>query len=119
MKIAIVKVFNSKNEMLFLLRAKKPFGWCFPGGKIDEKDLTSAAAASRELFEETGMYIHQDLLTYEMSSLTATGKEVDIFVARIDDEPKIKLSKSEHLNYRWMKEVTDDLILAGNARNFI
>ena len=119
MKIAIVKIRNVRDEMLFLLRAKKPFGWCFPGGKIDESDASSADAASRELFEETGIYIHPDSLIYEMSSLTASGKEVDIFVAKIEDDPKIKIAKSEHLNYRWMKDIPDDLVLAGNARNFI
>lgn len=50
---------NEKNEVLLTKRAKDPYKdwWDMPGGFVEE-DETLEQAASRELFEETGLKIN-------------------------------------------------------------
>ena len=55
---ACVTVIRSPGEVLLVRRmAHQTAGgqWAVPGGKLEKGDLTVAAAAQRELYEETGL----------------------------------------------------------------
>lgn len=123
-KAAVIRIFNGHGEVLLLQRVKFPYGWCFPGGKLDA-DETSMQAAIRELGEETGIELCEtpDFIGVCRS---ATGIYVDVYesIYCMDNEafPKmgvIKLSKNEHSAYGWFKGLKKDSIpLSGNTWSF-
>ena len=49
-----IVVADSEGRVLLIERANEPFGWALPGGFIDYGE-TAAAAARRELLEETSL----------------------------------------------------------------
>lgn len=56
--VPVIRV-TSNGKVLLLQRksdSKYPDLWCYPGGKIDPGE-TEMQAASRELFEETGIQV--------------------------------------------------------------
>ena len=71
-----------------------------------EKGETTTAAASRELYEETGinsyrLYSADFIETYFDQRYDRIFSAV-VFVAFIDNEQEIKLSKDEHDAYQWI-----------------
>jgi len=96
LKGAIVVLRNEEGSVLLLKRDKSsrwaPEKWGFPGGKIDEGE-TPAAAAERELREETSLSV---------SGLERVGTiaKVAVFTApSYSGEVKIDY---EHTDFRWV-----------------
>lgn len=77
--------------------------WCPPGGKIDPHE-TTADAAIRELFEETGIKIDRDVLVYLGKYYVRYPNGDFIFYlykANVDENAKnaIRISNKEHQNF--------------------
>jgi ADP-ribose pyrophosphatase YjhB (NUDIX family) len=53
-EIGVYGVVLSNNKILLLELSEKPM-WAFPGGRMDETDLTLQAALKREVNEELGL----------------------------------------------------------------
>lgn len=100
-RAAVAKITNAKGEILFLLRAKKPYGLCLPGGKIDAGE-TSEQACIREVFEETGIVLANDQLKFVKNVESYNGTPVAIFEVTLDHSPKILINPAEHHNERWL-----------------
>lgn len=49
-------IFDSAGRILLVRRAYPPYGWTTPGGRMEECE-SIAAAAAREVLEETGLTI--------------------------------------------------------------
>lgn len=107
--IVIVHVIRKTNityECLLLRRCSTLKGnWQMVSGTI-EKGETTTAAASRELHEETGinsyrLYSADFIETYFDQRHDRIFSAV-VFVAFIDNEQEIKLSKDEHDAYQWI-----------------
>lgn len=62
-----VVVITNTNKVLVIKRGKQPFKgkYALPGGFIDMLDPTTAFAASRELSEETGIFLPPETLRYK------------------------------------------------------
>ncbi len=119
MKYVVTKIINEKEEILFLLRAVKPFGWCFPGGKIDPEDKSLIDAAWREVKEETGIDLDKEQMKFWRDGLTYKGEKVRVYEIVLDHTPIVKTNLRESLSYRWIKGIPEDLIFAGNTHTFI
>lgn len=117
MKTVLVIINNEKGETLFLLRAKKPFGWALPGGKVNDGE-TLIEGLIREVLEETGIDISLEEIIFFKSDVSITGIPIDIYSVDLDHTPVVTINKKEHLNKRWVSR-TFDMVLAGNTRNFI
>lgn len=118
-KTVLVIINNEKGETLFLLRAKKPFGWALPGGKVNDGE-TSKEGLIREVFEETGIDISSYEIIFVKSDVSITGNPVEIFSVKLDHTPVVVINKKEHLNKKWIwLSLTYNLVLAGNTQNFI
>lgn len=104
MKTAVVnRIINEKGETLFLLRAKQPFGWCLPGGKIDPTDASKKAACVRETKEETDIDVEIDQLTYVGESVSVNGTPITVYETILAHTPTVKINRAEHMNHRWIK----------------
>lgn len=99
------------NKLLILQRAGE-YGastdkWCVPGGHVDLGESFLEAAA-RELFEETGIEIPEDLL---MEAAVAKGKDYEIhyFIGHIDDEYPVQVivDSEEEVGSTWIDPSTE------------
>jgi ADP-ribose pyrophosphatase YjhB (NUDIX family) len=116
---ATVMIIKNKDKTLFLLRKTKPFGWCLPGGKLDEGE-TSKEAVIREVFEETKIELNENEIDFVKTKLSISGIEVDIYKVAVEDEPSVIINKTEHTNKKWMTEKeVKEIALAGNTSDFI
>lgn len=105
-KSALNIIINEKGETLFLLRAKKPFGWGLVGGKLDEGE-DAMTACLRETFEETGIKLEASQVRLVGEDVSANGTPLTVFETILDHTPEVKISKREHLSARWMKTHND------------
>lgn len=110
MKTAVVnRIINEKGEMLFLLRATKPFGWGLAGGKVEESVGVGNPsegywqACIRETFEETGIELKESQMVLIGEAKSFNGTPIFVFETVLDYTPDVKISKREHLNYVWIK----------------
>lgn len=119
MKKAAVMIIKNNDKTLFLLRKTKPFGWCLPGGKLDEGE-TSKDAVLREVFEETQIELNENEIEFVDTKLSVTGIEVDIYKVTVENEPSVTINKDEHTNKKWFTEQEVlGIALAGNTSEFI
>jgi 8-oxo-dGTP pyrophosphatase MutT (NUDIX family) len=95
-------------EILILHRHDhKPEGntWGLPAGKID-KDENEFDAVTREIFEETGLEIDPGELEYleKLYVVYPTYQFIfHMFKLPLEERPRIKISDSEHKEYKWAK----------------
>lgn len=114
---SVVILKNRFGHLLLLLRAKEPFGWGLPGGRLEpgESPITGII---RETMEETGIKLHYRHIAAHKIRKSANGTTVNVFVYTLPVGSDIRLSE-EHHAYMWTKEITDKIPLAGNTREFI
>ena len=122
MKIPIsvlVVIYTAKNEVLLLERADHPGFWQSVTGSLDAVDEPLIEAASRELFEETGI----DAQLLDAGSLMSMSHSVTYeiypewrhryppgvtqniehwFKVCLPDRISVRLAPREHLSYRWV-----------------
>ncbi len=116
---ATVMIIKNKDEILFLLRKTKPFGWCLPGGKLDEGE-TSKEAIIREVKEETQIELNENDIQFVDTKISVSGIEVDIYEVTVDEKPLVTINKNEHTNKKWLtKKEVNEIALAGNTSEFI
>lgn len=122
MKIPIsvlVVIYTAKKEVLLLERADHPGYWQSVTGSLDANDEPLASAATREVFEETGIqigkqanaklidlqhHIHYEIYP-EWRHRYAPGVTQNLehwFALELADRIPITLSPREHLSYQWL-----------------
>jgi 8-oxo-dGTP pyrophosphatase MutT (NUDIX family) len=96
-----------RGDKLLILQRAGEYGastsqWCIPGGHVDPGESFLEAAA-RELFEETGIEIPEDLL---IEAGVAKGKDYEIhyFLGHVDDESPIQIivDSEEEVGSTWI-----------------
>lgn len=101
-----------RGDKLLILQRAGEYGastsqWCIPGGHVDPGESFLEAAA-RELFEETGIEIPEDLL---IEAGVAKGKDYEIhyFLGHVDDEPPIQIivDSEEEVGSTWIDTRTE------------
>jgi len=98
---ADVFIANADGQVLLLKRRPddpfQPSTWCLPGGKTEpgEEPMQSAI---REIREETGIALQE--LTAFKTYPTEEGGNSFTFTARVEGEPKVRLS-AEHTQHLW------------------
>jgi dATP pyrophosphohydrolase len=101
-KFSTVAVINCDKKILLLKRGPtapyNPNNYCFPGGTVEENESLEYAA-SRELYEETGIVVENDSLE-RMVIVYPSGYKKIIFVTKVDDA-EVTLNY-EHTNYEWV-----------------
>lgn len=95
------------DEFLILRRhpnKAKPLTWDIPAGKIESSEARDAGMI-RELFEETGIQVSSDDLTYlGMDRIEEPAYILHFHVFRYDVQvrPEVTMSPSEHTEYTWI-----------------
>lgn len=92
--------------LLLQRQPNKPHGgkWGLPAGKVDQGENLREAVC-REVFEETGIKANHSEVTYlGVLWVRHDGNEFEYhsFVVKMEADPEIKLSTSEHQNHRWV-----------------
>ena len=122
MKIPIsvlVVIYKSNGEVLLIERADRENFWQSVTGSLDALDEDLALAATREVFEETGIAVdrlsagalhnlhHQ--IEYEIYpdwrfryATGVTRNTEHWFALEVPDNTPIKLSPREHVAYQWL-----------------
>lgn len=139
MKTAVVnRIVNEKGEILFLLRANKPFGLCLAGGKIDEGE-THLDACLRETKEETGIDLKTMMESWDIlnnhiyyigETVAFDGTQIHVYETVLDHTPAVVRNPREHLSNRWLKVYFTDmqsvivdfpmpLVFAGHTMKFV
>jgi 8-oxo-dGTP diphosphatase len=99
------------NDRLLLIRNSYRQTYTFPGGYI-QNDEETAAAASRELREETGISIAADQLRFSFACSYSNGKHEghdDIYECQLANKPTVRIDNREVIDARF---VTTDIALA-------
>lgn len=101
-----------RGDKLLILQRAGEYGvstsqWCIPGGHVDPGESFLEAAA-RELFEETGIEIPEDLL---IEAGVAKGKDYEIhyFLGHVDDKSPIQIivDSEEEVGSTWIDTRTE------------
>lgn len=101
-----------RGDKLLILQRAGEYGastsqWCIPGGHVDPGE-SFLEAAVRELFEETGIEIPEDLL---IEAGVAKGKDYEIhyFLGHVDDESPIQIivDSEEEVGSTWIDTRTE------------
>lgn len=100
-KFSNVAVINRHKQVLLLKRGPtapyNPNNYCFPGGTVEENESLEDAA-SRELYEETGIVVDNNSLEKMVIVYPSSYKKI-IFVTKVDDA-EVRLNY-EHTHYVW------------------
>ena len=122
MKIPIsvlVVIYKSNGDVLLIERADRPGFWQSVTGSLDTLDEDLALAATREVFEETGIAVDQlpagslrnlhHQIEYEIYPdwrfRYAPGVTRNIehwFALQVPDNVQIQLSPREHVAHQWL-----------------
>lgn len=104
-RFSTVAVINGDKKVLLLKRGPtapwNPNSYCFPGGTVEDNESLDQAA-SRELYEETGIVVNTNDLE-KLIVVYPSGYKKTIFVARINDA-EVKLNY-EHTDYAWVNSI--------------
>ena len=106
-RFSVVSCYLEYRGQIVLLRRRenKSEGnkWGTPAGKIDGAE-TPLAAIIREVREETGQILAPAMFNY-LDKVYVKYPDYHfiyhMFRAKLDSQPEIKLSPSEHLAYKW------------------
>ena len=115
----LVIIYKSNGEVLLIERADRTDFWQSVTGSLDAPDEELAAAAMREVFEETGIAVEslpagslQNLhhqIEYEIypqwRSRYAPGVMRNTehwFALKVPDSTPVKLAPREHIAYEWL-----------------
>lgn len=110
--IRYADVLLFRGDKLLILQRAGEYGastsqWCIPGGHVDPGE-SFLEAAVRELFEETGIEIPEDLL---IEAGVAKGKDYEIhyFLGHVDDESPIQIivDSEEEVGSTWIDTRTE------------
>lgn len=116
-----VILINSKNEILFTVRNKndnfEPGKYCLPGGHIEE-DEEPAAAAVRELEEETGISLKESQIK-PCGQYFDRKSHINYFCAHYDGDPVV-LDEREQQQFEWVSidDIGDKPLLMNLRENF-
>ena len=122
MKIPIsilVVIYKSNGDVLLIERADRPGFWQSVTGSLDAQSEDLAVAATREVFEETGIVVEQlsaealqnmhHQIEYEIYpdwrfryAPGVTKNTEHWFALRVPDDTAITLSPREHVAYEWL-----------------
>ena len=122
MKIPIsvlVVIYKSNGDVLLIERADRPGFWQSVTGSLDAQSEDLAVAATREVFEETGIAVEQlsaealqnmhHQIEYEIYPYWrfryapgVTKNTEHWFALRVPDDTAITLSPREHVAYEWL-----------------
>jgi len=115
----LVVIYKSNRDVLLIERADRPGFWQSVTGSLDALDEDLALAATREVFEETGIAVNQ-LATGSLRNLHyqieyeiypdwrfryAPGVTRNIehwFALQVPDNIEIQLSPREHVAHQWL-----------------
>lgn len=107
-KFSTVAVINRDKKILLLKRGPtapyNPNNYCFPGGTVEENESLEDAA-SRELYEETGIVVDSNNLK-KMVIVYPSGYRKTIFVTKVN-YTEVRLNY-EHTDYTWV-DSTDSI----------
>ena len=122
MKIPIsvlVVIYKLNGDVLLIERADRPGFWQSVTGSLDDQSEDLAVAATREVFEETGIAVEQlsaealqnmhHQIEYEIYpdwrfryAPGVTKNTEHWFALRVPDDTAITLSPREHVAYEWL-----------------
>ncbi len=122
MKIPIsilVVIYKSNGDVLLIERADRPGFWQSVTGSLDAQSEDLAVAATRGVFEETGIVVEQlsaealqnmhHQIEYEIYpdwrfryAPGVTKNTEHWFALRVPDDTAITLSPREHVAYEWL-----------------
>lgn len=105
-RCAAAIVFNSKGQVLCGERSDRPGSWNMPQGGIEKKESVESAA-SRELFEETGLRSIEDDAERGVVSLVGALPEDDGYCYRVDPpswltDRGLAGQRLEFVLFRWL-----------------
>lgn len=81
---AVVLLLTRGTDILALTRRERVHDLHLPGGKVEPEDHDEAHAATRELAEETGIYLHHEQLRPLCSFVAHTGRPCQAFTTEPD-----------------------------------
>ncbi len=107
-KLSVVTCFiEHKDSLLLLQRAphsREGGKWCVPGGKVDTTE-ERAKAMSREIFEEVGWEISEELLNHHVTlfeRIPQLGDYIlEVFRADFAIRHDVIIDPSEHSDFKW------------------
>ncbi|WP_202412244.1 dihydroneopterin triphosphate diphosphatase [Duganella fentianensis] len=129
----LVVIHTADLQVLLIERADKPGFWQSVTGSLDAVGEPLLAAATRELFEETGIVADGQqivLRDWQLSNIYTiypvwrhryapgvTENTEHVFSVQVPRETEVKLSPREHVNYLWLPylEAADRCFSASNA----
>lgn len=109
------------NEFLVLKGWLGTGNWSLPGGGLHRGEDPQQGAI-REVAEETGIKLSEKDMTF-ISSQTCHNKNIrftsDVFVAKLDDKPTVKIQRYEIVEYSWQPLDHPSQALSSDARAIV